>query len=66
MTRLERDGDEGLEFADASGQPPVARTEEGVGTGGCGGGFTDHAFEVAVALAGLAGAILGAGLDGAW
>src|SRR6266496_4801609 len=59
------DGDQGLELAAALDQAPVALAEEGVGLGGRGGGLAEDAFEVGVALAGLAGAGLGAGLDGA-
>jgi len=45
---------------------PVALPEEGVGLGGRGGDLAEDPFEVGVALAGGAGAVLGAGLDGAW
>src|SRR6266545_8296703 len=60
------DGDQGFELAAAFDQTPVALAEEGVGLGGCGGGLAEDAFEVGVALAGGADAVLGAGLDGAW
>lgn len=43
------DGDEGLEFAAAFDQPPVAFAEEGVGAGGGGGGLAEGGFEVRVA-----------------
>jgi hypothetical protein len=48
------DGDEGFEFAAAFDQSSVAFPEEGVGLGGAGGGVAECAFEVGVALAGLA------------
>src|SRR6266704_2373225 len=60
------DGDQGLALAAALDQTPVALAEEGVGLGGSRGGLTQHALEVGVALAGLAGAGLGAGLEGPW
>ena len=60
------DGDQGLELADAPDQAAVALPEEGVGLGGRGGDLAEHALEVGVALAGGAGAVLGAGLDGPW
>jgi hypothetical protein len=53
------DGDHGLELAAAAGQAPVAFSEEGVGLAGRGGGLAEHSLEVGVALAGLAGAVLG-------
>src|SRR6266550_5014850 len=59
------DGDEGFLFAAAFDQPPVAFAEEGVGLRGCGGDLPEDPFEVGVALAGLAFAVLRAGLDGA-
>jgi hypothetical protein len=59
------DGDEHLELAAALDDAPVAFAEEGVGLGGRGGGLAEDALEVGVALAGLAGAVLGPGLDGA-
>src|SRR5215472_9237297 len=59
------DGDQGLELAAAADDPPVAFAEEGVGAGGAGGGLAEQAPEVGVALAGLAMAGLGPGLDGA-
>src|SRR5262249_8522338 len=58
------DGDEGLELAAAFDDAPVAFTEERVGFGGRGGGLAEQAFQVGVALAGLAGPVFGAGLDG--
>jgi len=57
--------DEGFEFAAPFDDPPVALTEEGVGFGGRCGYLAEDAFEVGVALAGLAGAAAGTGLDGA-
>ena len=44
------DRDQGLEFAAAFDDAPVAFAEEGVGFGGCGGGVAEHAFQVGVAL----------------
>ena len=56
MTRMERcERDQGFELAQAFDQASVAVAEEGVGLRGAGGGFAEHAFEVGVALAGLAG-----------
>src|SRR6266511_282507 len=60
------DGDQGFELADAPGQAAVALAEEGVGLGGRGGDLAEHTLGVGVALAGGAGAVLGAGLDGPW
>jgi hypothetical protein len=57
------DRDQCFEFAAAFDQAPVPLTEEGVGFGGRGGGFAEDAFEVGVALAGLAAALFGPGLD---
>ena len=53
------DRDEGLEFAAAFDDAPVAFAEEGVGLGGRGGGLAERAFQVGVALAGLAAACRG-------
>src|SRR5262249_26643041 len=58
------DGDEGLELAAAFDDAPVAFTEERVGFGGRGGGLAEQPFQVGVALAGLAGPVFGARLDG--
>src|SRR6266511_302050 len=60
------DGDQGLALAAALDQAPVALPEEGVGLGGRGGDLAEDPFQVGVALAGGAGAVLGPGLDGAW
>ncbi|CQD23923.1 hypothetical protein BN1232_05935 [Mycobacterium lentiflavum] len=60
------DRDEGFELAAAFDDAPVALTPEGVGAGGCGGGLAERAFQVGVALAGLAAAGHRTGLDGAW
>ena len=51
------DRDQGLEFAAAFDDAPVAFAEEGVGFGGCGGGgLAERAFQIGVAFAGLAAA----------
>ncbi len=55
----------GLEFAAAFGNASVAFAEEGIGLGGRGGGLAKRAFEVGVALAGLAAAAARPGPDGA-
>ena len=60
------DRDHGFELAAAFDDASVAFAEEGLGLGGRGGGLAEDAFEVGVALAGLAAAQRGAGLDGAW
>ena len=57
------DGDQGLALAAAFDDAPVALAEEGVGLGGCGGDLAEDPFEVGVALAGGAGAVLGPGLN---
>ena len=62
------DGDHGSLRAAASGDAPVAFTEEGVGAGGADGGFAEDAGEVAVAVpaggvALLAGGFLHAGCE---
>src|SRR5690242_7552169 len=59
------DGDQGLELADPLDQPPVPFAGESVCPGGRRGGLAEDALEVRVALAGLAGAVAGPGLDGA-
>ena len=50
------DRDQGFELAAAFDDPPVALAEEGVGLGRGGGGLAEDAFEVGIALPGLAGA----------
>src|SRR6266568_5385360 len=45
------DRDQGLELAAAPDDPPVAFAEEGVGLRRGGGGLTEDAFEIGVALA---------------
>ena len=57
-------GDHGFALAAAAGQAAVALAEEGVGPAGGGGDLAEDAVEVGVALAGLAGAGLRAGLAG--
>ena len=59
------DRDQGFEFAAAFDQAPVALAEKGVGLGGRGRGLAECAFQIRVALAGLAGAGNRPGLDGA-
>ena len=65
ITRMERAGDQGPELAAAFDDPPVALAEEGAGLGGGCGGLARDALGVGAALAGLAGAVLRPGLDGA-
>ncbi len=57
------DRDERLAFASAFDDAPVALAEEGVGAGGGRGGGAEDAFEVGVALGGLAATALVPGLD---
>jgi len=58
------DRDQGLEFAAAFDDAPVAFAKEGVGFGGGGGGLAERTFQVGVVFAGLAGAGNRLGLDG--
>ena len=62
ITRIDRHG--GFVLAPSSDKAPVAGAEERVGFGCRGGDLTEHAFEVAVALAGLARFGFRTGLDG--
>src|SRR5450759_71839 len=58
------DGDQGLEFADASGQAPVAGAQEGgvLGAVGCHRGNTEGAGEPVVAVSGVCGFVSLTGL----
>src|SRR5674476_1310136 len=58
------DGDQGLEFADASGQAPVAGAQEGgvLGAVGCHRGNTEGAGEPVVAVSGVCGFVSFTGL----
>ena len=58
------DRDQGLELAAAPDDAPVALAEEGIGLGRGGRGLAEQALEIGVALAGLAAAAAGSGLDG--
>src|SRR3954467_15317749 len=59
------DRDNGAVLAAASGDPPIALAEEGVGAGGADRGFAEHPGQVAVAVAGAGAALRPAGGLGA-
>ena len=63
MTRIERATATSAFSLPRRDEAPVALAEEGVGLRGGSGGLAEDALEVGVALAGLAGAASGAGLD---
>src|SRR3954453_1975042 len=55
------DRDDGAVLAAASGNPPVALAEEGVGAGGADRGLAEHPGQVAVAVPGAGAALRPAG-----